>query len=77
MVATVIPAGVYGLRIPAGGQPIPASVNPDVAVGTPTAKLTCKPFGDAKILLFLFCEVFPELSRALNSFYHAQQAYQM
>ncbi|KAL5374847.1 hypothetical protein PMIN04_011947 [Paraphaeosphaeria minitans] len=26
-----IPAGVYGLRVPAGGDPIPASVNPNVA----------------------------------------------
>jgi hypothetical protein len=30
--ANIIPAGVYGLRVPAGGGPIPASTDLDVAV---------------------------------------------
>ncbi|KAF2244859.1 hypothetical protein BU26DRAFT_522595 [Trematosphaeria pertusa] len=29
--ASIIPAGVYGLRVPAGGRPIPASMDPSVA----------------------------------------------
>jgi len=52
-----IPAGVYGRKIPAGGIPIPAAIDPSASVSVYRRQQSCYRIEDCSRMLVANCNI--------------------